>query len=109
MNSKRAVVPEQTFNKKPTALDKLTGRANFEGEAIVENKNGNTVSQLNSNTVKSGEKTSFYLRSEQLDKLDELTMEYKKRTGKRINRNDIVRTLVDGCSLESLIMAMGDE
>ena len=108
MNTKRAIVPEQTFNKRPTALDKLTGKANFEGET-TENKDGNTVSQLNGNTVKSGEKTSFYLRSEQLDKLDELTIAYKKRTGKRINRNDIIRTLVDDCSLETLLTSMTDE
>ncbi len=48
-------------------------------------------------------KTSFYLTQAQLDKLDELVYAYKRQTGKRINRNDIVRFLVDHARLETLL------
>ncbi len=48
-------------------------------------------------------KTSFYLRADQLDKLDELAYAYKRRTGRRIDRQDIVRLLIDRCNLDSLI------
>jgi hypothetical protein len=48
------------------------------------------------------EKISFYLAPGQTDKLDDLAYKHKKRTGKRINRNDIVRHLIDQCTLESL-------
>jgi hypothetical protein len=50
-------------------------------------------------------KTSVYLRQDQIDKLDDLTTDYNKkyrRQRKKINRNDIVRYLIDHCSLDSL-------
>lgn len=53
-------------------------------------------------TVKKEMKVSFYLTPEQAEKLDDLAYEQKKRTGKRINRNDIVRHLIDHCSIENL-------
>jgi hypothetical protein len=129
-SSKRATIPSQTFSKTATALDKLTGRGSSsdqspeqtnQDESInkapsEEQLDGNTVSQYNGitvkpldgNTVKAVEKTSFYLRPDQVDKLDELVMAYKRRTGKRgVNRNDIVRHLIDRCELESLLTEDG--
>lgn len=52
--------------------------------------------------TKKDRKTSFYLTQEQTDKLDDLAYEHKKRTGQRINRNDIVRHLIDQCDIDSL-------
>jgi hypothetical protein len=49
------------------------------------------------------QKTTFYLTPGQLDTLDELAYGYKRRTGKRINRNDIVRFLVEHARLEALL------
>ena len=46
--------------------------------------------------------TNPYLRQELLDKLDDLAYDYRKATGHRVNRNDIVRHLVEGCPLDSL-------
>jgi len=64
---------------------------------------GETIGQHKSHTEnKKEEKISFYLTIEQADKLDDLAYEHKKRTGRRINRNDIVRYLIDQCSLDSL-------
>jgi hypothetical protein len=137
MSAKRATVPGDALTRRPTALDKLTGRTaetDYE-EATVEpqnsetvllesgetssqqfsntviQENSNTVSENNSytgkqqngNTAKAGEKISFYLRADQVDRLDELVLTFKKRTGKRINRNDIVRQLVDQCDLDTLV------
>jgi hypothetical protein len=78
--------------------------------AIVAFSQSETVTQyqskgvipLNSSTVKKEVKVSFYLTPEEEQKLDDLAYEHKKRTGKRINRNDIVRHLVDNCSIEDL-------
>jgi hypothetical protein len=47
-------------------------------------------------------KISFYLTPEQGDKLDDLAHDFKKQHKKRINRNDIVRFLIDACTLETL-------
>ncbi len=52
--------------------------------------------------VKKDTKVSFYLTAEQEQKLDDLAYEHKKRTGKRINRNDIVRHFIDRCIIEDL-------
>ena len=47
--------------------------------------------------------TSFYLLATQVTKLDELMYIYNQdHPEKRINRNDIVRHLIDQCSIESL-------
>ncbi len=117
MPPKRAQVPPEVFAKRPSALDKLTGTAP-DGDTVLP-QNGDTVMMQNGNTVirqegntaspptrptkAAGEKTTFYLRADQLDKLDELVLAYKRRTGTRINRNDIVRQLIDGADLEALI------
>lgn len=61
-----------------------------------------TVKQSSRTTTKKQEKISFYLTIEQAEKLDDLAYEHKKRTGKRINRNDIVRYLIDACSIGDL-------
>lgn len=50
-------------------------------------------------------KTSFYPRQDQLDKLDDLAAEYNKkyrRQRKKIDRQDIIRFLIDSCTLDSL-------
>ena len=48
-------------------------------------------------------KVSFYLTREQEKKLDDLADDYRRQhEGKRINRNDIVRYLIDHCTLKML-------
>ena len=62
----------------------------------------NTVTQQHGITAEQLEKTTFYLEASQSEKLDDLAHDYKKRTGQRINRNDIVRYLIDQATLDSL-------
>lgn len=62
----------------------------------------NTVIQQKGETVEQFEKTSFYITSEQSEKLDDLALAHKKQTGQRINRNDIVRYLINQATLDSL-------
>lgn len=48
-------------------------------------------------------KVSFYLTPGQEKKLDDLADDYRRQhDGKRINRNDIVRHLINQCTLETL-------
>ena len=50
------------------------------------------------------QKVSFYLETElHLDKLDDLVRLYRKKTGRRINRQDVVRKLIENSSIESLL------
>jgi hypothetical protein len=86
------VVPENVYGIS------LPGR-----EETVPPANGETVIEPTEDQVV---KTSFYPRQDQLDKLDDLAGEYNKRyrrQRKRIDRQDIIRFLIDRCtSLDSL-------
>ncbi len=103
MAPKRATVPSDAFAKPPSALDKLTGRANAEATAKPQDRN--TVKQQTGTDESAREKITFYLRPAQIDKLDELVLAYKRQTGKRINRNEVVRRLIDLCDLDLLLWA----
>jgi len=119
MPSKRAQVPDEPFAKRPSALDKLTGAdAPVEGRTAtpqhrdtVLQSHGETATQQAGHTQAAAagkvtnEKISFYLRPDQVDKLDELTLAYKKHTGIRLNRNELVRRLIDRTDLDILIGA----
>jgi hypothetical protein len=73
------------------------------GETLIP-QNSKTVKPLNGETVKRGlTKTSFYLRPDQIEKLDDLGHECKKRTGRRIDRQNIIRALIDSADLESVL------
>ena len=49
------------------------------------------------------EKVTFYLRPDQVEKLDELVIAYKRRTGKRTNRNALMRKLLDLVEIDLLV------
>jgi hypothetical protein len=73
------------------------------GETVIP-QDSKTVKPSNGETVKRGLiKTSFYLQPDQIEKLDDLGHECKKRTGRRIDRQDIIRALIDSADLESVL------
>ena len=95
--------------KRTSAYLKATQEAQ-QKQPTVSPESSSTVTPLQRDTAlphsrkidKKEEKVTFYLTSGQADKLDDLAYDHKKRTGKRINRNDIVRYLIDQCTAESL-------
>jgi hypothetical protein len=117
MAPKRATVPTDVFGQKGSALDKLTGRTPAERDSGEEYGNTvlprdrDTVSQQDRDTVlpqghtdqEIREKLSVYLRPDQVDKLDELALEYRRRTGKRISRVEVVRRLIDASDLQMVL------
>jgi len=46
---------------------------------------------------------SLYLRPAQDDKLEDLRRAYKRRTGKKISANEVVRRLIDKATLEDIV------
>lgn len=92
------VLPSSSVTELPLSSDTVVPS---QSETAIQQQS-RKVKPLNSTTVKKEVKVSFYLTPEQEQKLDDLAYEHKKRTGKRINRNDIVRHLVDGCNIEDL-------
>ena len=58
--------------------------------------------QQNGRNTQGREKVTIYLTTEQVSKLDDLAYQYGKRVKKRLNRNDIVRMLIEDCTVEKL-------
>lgn len=92
----------------PTTTQKESDTVPPSHSATVQEEQRAEVSPSHSETVKLSKdqfsrKVSFYLTPGQEKKLDDLADDYRRQhEGKRINRNDIVRHLVDQCTLESL-------
>jgi hypothetical protein len=99
--------PEEQENRE--TVRQLNGyTAEQSNRETVVHQDSKTVKQLNRETVKRGlNKTSFYLRPDQTEKLDDLEHECKKRTGRRIDRQDIIRALIDSANLESVLQLFG--
>ena len=89
---KKIEMPTDIYSEEPAgAIQKLTG----EGQAQA-------AQSAKAGLIRNVKPTSFYLTPEQLRKLDDLAYTYNGRTGKRINRNDIIRRLVDVADIGSL-------
>lgn len=86
----------------PTVTREHRGTVSRSDRETLELWHGSTVGAFDRATVRHLQKTSFYLSPAHLEKLDDLAHAYKKRTGQRINRNDIIRHLVEQCALEQL-------
>ena len=72
--------------------------------AKPQNSKVEPVQQTKQDEEKATEKLTLYLFPRQSDKLDELLMQYKKRTGKRIQRNKVMRKLINQATLETLLL-----
>lgn len=70
----------------------------------VTRPNRETVQQQEPSTgqKRGKKKVSFYLDQEQEDKLDALELQFRQHK-KKINRNDIVRYLIDRCDSDQLL------
>lgn len=99
------VIPQNSSTVEPQSSDTVKQQSSD----TVSQQKSNTVIQQSQSTIaddsSTREKISFYLRPDQIDKLDDLTRAYKRRTGKRLNRNELVRRLIDNCTLDMLFDA----
>jgi hypothetical protein len=86
----------------PGAIQKLTGGPAASSQSTAPRTAPPEPTPTKTSQARKVKPTSIYLTSEQLRKLDDLAYTYNGRTGKRINRNDIVRHLVDTCDIGSL-------
>lgn len=112
MPPKKVQIPENLYDSQPGAIQKLTGAPSREqlqprvppaAETPIPTSNpAETPQQATKAQARSVKPTSFYLTPIQLRKLDDLAYTYNGRTGKRINRNDIIRHLVDTCDIGNL-------
>lgn len=70
--------------------------------ATVPQQDSKPVEQAHSATVKKDKKVTFYLTQDEEEKLQDLEYQLSKRHKKRINRNDIVRYLIDNVTADDL-------
>lgn len=108
MPPKKVQIPENLYDTQPGAIQKLTGATSpsqtpAEPKALTTTPSPVEAPQEPTKALTRNVKpTSFYLTPAQLRKLDDLAYTYNGRTGKRINRNDIIRRLVDTCDIDNL-------
>jgi hypothetical protein len=71
----------------------------------VKPQNGKTVKQQYRNTAPSGKtvKITIYPSPEQLAKLYDFMEAYRKKTGMRINQQDIIRRIIDVADLNTVL------
>ena len=66
---------------------------------------GNTVKPQRGNTAKSGKtvKITIYPSQEQLDKLYDFMETYRRRTGVKINQQDLIRRIIDVVDIDTVL------
>ncbi len=96
-----AVLREAQQDREAATQQSRSTEIPLEGEAVTP-LHSETAERQHRGMVKKEEKVSFYLTHEQASKLDDLAHAYRKQAGKRINRNTIVRHLIDRCDLADL-------
>ena len=98
-------MPGDMFND-DSAISKLTGGSSRSRAPVqelpVQSAAAPAETAKKEAQNRSLKQTSFYLSPEQLLKLDDLAHNHYRRTGRRINRNDVVRHLVDRCELNDI-------
>jgi hypothetical protein len=65
----------------------------------------NTVKRQNGNTAKGGKtvKITIYPSQEQLDKLYDFMEAYRRKTGIRINQQDLIRRIIDVADINAVL------
>lgn len=118
--NKRAVIPDDSFGSRRSALDKLTSGdppaqdtpAPEPPPAPVSAARG-AASLLQRAEVAAPDSAvrrgvSFYLGADHEDKLEDLARAYRRHTGKRINQQEVIRLLIEGATLDTLLAAKSD-
>jgi hypothetical protein len=68
-------------------------------------ESGNTVKPQSSKTAKSSKtvKITIYPSQEQLDKLYDFMEAYRRKTGMRINQQDLIRRIIDVADINTVL------
>jgi hypothetical protein len=93
--------------RRPNAYSQLIqeGRSTPQQENTSTADNSNTVKRQNGNTVKSGKtvKITIYPSQEQLDKLYDFMEAYRRKTGIKINQQDLIRRIIDVADIDTVL------
>src|SRR5215470_15128166 len=93
--------------RRPNAYAQLIqeGRSTPPQEAIPSAEDNNTVKPQNGKTVKSGKtvKITIYPSQDQLDKLYDFMEAYRRKTGIKINQQDLIRRIIDVADVNTVL------
>ena len=99
------VLPQSSNEVMPQSGN--TAMQQYSNAAILQSGNAampqSSVTAILQSSNEAREKATFYLAPGQLEKLDDLAHAYRKRTGRRVNRNEIIRFLIERAELEMLL------
>ena len=93
--------------RRPNAYSQLIqeGRSTPQQEAPATAESGSTVKPQSGNTVKSSKtvKITIYPSQEQLDKLYDFMEAYRRKTGMKINQQDLIRRIIDVADITTVL------
>ena len=93
--------------RRPNAYSQLIqeGQSTTQQEDTTPAVNSNTVKLQKGNTVKSSKtvKITIYPSQEQLDKLYDFMEAYRRKTGIKINQQDLIRRIIDVADVNTVL------
>jgi hypothetical protein len=93
--------------RRPNAYSQLIkeGASTPTPEATPTAESGDTVKPQSSKTAKSGKtvKITIYPSQEQLDKLYDFMEAYRRKTGIKINQQDMIRRIIDVADINTVL------
>ena len=93
--------------RRPNAYSQLIqeGRSTPQQEETPVRENINTVKPQRGHTAKSGKtvKITIYPSQEQLDKLYDCMEAYRRKTGIKINQQDLIRRIIDVADINTVL------
>ncbi len=97
-NLRAQYLPEESIeatNQETTLAPEQKDTATPQSSIVPQKSTKPQVSEL--------EKLSFYLEPKQVNKVYDLVEDYRKRTGIRVNRNDIIRRIIDIAEIDNIL------
>jgi hypothetical protein len=93
--------------RRPNAYSQLIqeGQSTTQQDDAQATDNGNVVKQQSGNTVKSSKtvKITIYPSREQLDKIYDFMEAYRRKTGIKINQQDLIRRIIDVADINAVL------
>jgi hypothetical protein len=87
----------------PAERENGMGAPGYQSEMGKEQQGARGKEQPEQEEERATVELSLYLRPSQDDKLEDLRRAYKRRTGKKISANEVIRRLIERAMLESLL------
>lgn len=94
---------QSTIETSSTTFKKLQNRQSSKSKMSTKSQNAISTKDINTQSTEDREREVYYLTPSQVDKLDDLRIAYRKATGKRLNKQDFMRHIVDSLNLDMLV------